>query len=276
MVSQAAVPKLRRPSKVWTGMNTIAHIGLGSNLDDRRGHLDRALDWLRNAEGCGRIKASHYHETPPVGGPPGQHPYLNAAAEVETDLSASDFLDLLQSIELKEGRVRRQRWGERTLDLDILLFGDRIITTDRLVVPHPRISLRMFVLAPLATIAPDAIEPRSGKRVQELLANCQARPGCIDLPGWKTFAPKAHSDLSISLASNDWLIHDSLDESNPGIPSPTFRVLWKQALKDHGAPSAFASDWPPKIDLNTPSEQAAISEVITAAEATRSTGRILM
>ena len=253
-------------------MKTIAHVGLGSNLDDRRGHLGRAIESLRKADGCGRLTVSRYFETKPVGGPPGQQPYLNAAAEVETDLSAVELLELLQSIEHQEGRVRHEHWGERTLDLDLLLLGDQVIKTDRLVVPHPRMTLRMFVLAPLATIAPEAIEPRSGKCIRELLANCQARPGVIDLPGWKSVAPDAFSELALALSNADWLIQDSLSKNENHKPTPTFRVIWKEAGEELGALATISSDWPPRVKVDTSSKKIAILEVLTTAEATRSAG----
>ena len=251
-------------------MKTIAHVGLGSNLDDRRGHLGRAVAMLREAGG--RVTPSRYYETRPVGGPPGQNAYLNAAAEVETNLSAVRFLDLLQAIEHQEGRVRREHWGERTLDLDLLLFGDQVIHTDRLIVPHPRMMLRAFVLAPLATIAPEAIEPRSGKSVRELLANCDARPGVIDLPGWKIVAPDAFADIALVLSTADWQIQDSLAKNESCNPTTTFRVLWDQVLKELDAPTTISRDWPPTVAVDTSSEKLAIMETLTTAEATRSAG----
>ena len=102
-------------------------------------------------------KVSSFHETEPVGGPPGQGPYLNAAACIETTLEPPAVLQLLQEIEAKNGRVRLVRWGERTLDLDLLLFDDRIVETPELTIPHPRMAVRRFVLEPLAGNRPPTL-----------------------------------------------------------------------------------------------------------------------
>jgi 2-amino-4-hydroxy-6-hydroxymethyldihydropteridine diphosphokinase len=156
-------------------MSSIAIIGLGSNLGDRRATLDGALAALAETPGVRVRRVSSYHETEPVGGPPGQGTYLNAAATLETTLDPLGLLQVLQAIEARFGRVRTVRWGERTLDLDLLLFDDRIIRTTELTVPHPRLIERRFVLEPLAEVAPDVVEPRSGRTVSALLR--QLEPG---------------------------------------------------------------------------------------------------
>jgi 2-amino-4-hydroxy-6-hydroxymethyldihydropteridine diphosphokinase len=155
-------------------MGTVALIGLGSNLGDRKAQLDAAVAALAVAPGIELRTVSRYHETAPVGGPEGQGPYLNAAAAVETTLEPLELLRVLQEIERRAGRVRTVRWGPRTLDLDLLLFGDRVIATDALHVPHPLMAERLFVLAPLAEIAPGAVDPVTGRTVAELLSACQA------------------------------------------------------------------------------------------------------
>jgi 2-amino-4-hydroxy-6-hydroxymethyldihydropteridine diphosphokinase len=150
-------------------MSSMALIGLGSNLGDRRAMLEGAIAALKVTSGVRVLRVSSFHETEPVGGPPGQGTYLNAAAALETTLDPTELLHVLQSIETRSGRVRTVRWGERTLDLDLLLFDDRIIQTPELTVPHPRLTVRRFVLEPLAEVAPDAIEPGTGWTVSELL-----------------------------------------------------------------------------------------------------------
>jgi 2-amino-4-hydroxy-6-hydroxymethyldihydropteridine diphosphokinase len=150
-------------------MSSLALIGLGSNLGDRRAMLDGAIAALNATAGVGVRRVSSFHETEPVGGPPGQGAFLNAAAALETTLDPVALLHVLQAIETRFGRVRTVRWSERTLDLDLLLFDDRIIQTSELTVPHPRMGERRFVLAPLVEIAPEAIEPRTGRTVSELL-----------------------------------------------------------------------------------------------------------
>jgi 2-amino-4-hydroxy-6-hydroxymethyldihydropteridine diphosphokinase len=155
-------------------MATLALIGLGSNLGDRKAHLDAAVAALSARSDCYLRAVSSYHETAPVGGPPGQGDYLNAAAAIETTLEPLEFLHVLQAIEHHEGRVRTAHWGARTLDLDLLLFGDRVIAMPELTVPHPLMALRRFVLAPLAEIAPEAIDPVTGLTVAAMLASLDA------------------------------------------------------------------------------------------------------
>src|SRR4051812_543889 len=106
-------------------MSTLALIGLGSNLGDRRAHLDRAVADLAAIRGSDLRSVSRFHETAPVGGPSGQGAYLNAAAALETTLEPLDLLRRLQEIEWRAGRIRTLRWGERPLDLDLLLFGEQ-------------------------------------------------------------------------------------------------------------------------------------------------------
>src|SRR5262245_16127717 len=123
-------------------MRTTAYIALGSNLGDRQGYLDRALQALQEHPGIIVTQVSSAHETAPVGGPPGQGPYLNAAAELQTDLGPAELLDVLLEVERQLGRVRAERFGPRTIDLDLLLYGDLIHEDPRLTVPHPRMAER--------------------------------------------------------------------------------------------------------------------------------------
>jgi 2-amino-4-hydroxy-6-hydroxymethyldihydropteridine diphosphokinase len=162
-------------------MSTRALIGLGSNLGDRKAYLDGAVAALAAAPGVVLRDVSSYHETAPVGGPEGQGNYLNAALVIETNLEPLDLLHLLHGIERHAGRVRTVHWGPRTLDLDLLLYGDRVIVTGELQVPHPRMAERQFVLAPLAEIAPTAVDPVSHRSVAELLRDLNDPP--IDAGG---------------------------------------------------------------------------------------------
>ena len=125
-------------------------LGLGSNLGDRRHHLREAVDSLPGVVAC-----SPLYETDPVGGPPGQQPYLNLVVELDTDLTARQLLGVCHRLEAAAGRVRDERWGPRPLDVDILLVDDLCIDEPGLTVPHPRMRQRRFVMAPLADLAPE-------------------------------------------------------------------------------------------------------------------------
>jgi 2-amino-4-hydroxy-6-hydroxymethyldihydropteridine diphosphokinase len=159
-------------------MSSLAFIGLGSNLGDRRAMLDGAISALKREPGVIVRNVSSFLETEPVGGPRGQGTYLNAAAALETTLGPFELLHVLAEIEDRFGRLRTIRWGERTLDLDLLLFDDQIIDTPELTVPHPRLTSRGFVLEPLAEIAPDAIEPVSKRTIAELLLDLD-KEACV-------------------------------------------------------------------------------------------------
>jgi len=159
-------------------MSVTAYIALGSNLGDRRDYLDRTLQALQEHSAIEVTQVSTYYETAPVGGPPGQNPYLNAAAELRTELNPDHLLRVLLDIELQFGRVRAERFGPRTVDLDLLLYGDRVINEPHLTVPHPRMHERLFVLEPLAEIAPAVLHPTLRATVRDLLSISKLRaPG---------------------------------------------------------------------------------------------------
>jgi 2-amino-4-hydroxy-6-hydroxymethyldihydropteridine diphosphokinase len=142
---------------------TRAYVGLGANLGDREATIRAAL-----AELPGLVAVSELRETDPVG-VVDQPAFLNAAAALETELSARELLDALLAIERELGRERRERWGPRTIDLDLLLYGDELIDEPGLTVPHPRLHERRFALEPLADLDPELAIPGRG-RVGDLLA----------------------------------------------------------------------------------------------------------
>jgi len=148
----------------------IAYIGLGSNLSDPARQVRTALETLSISPDVKLLRKSGLYRSPPMG-PADQPDYVNAVAQLETRLSPHDLLDLLQGIERQQGRVRGERWGPRTLDLDLLLYADRRIADERLSVPHPGLAHRAFVLYPLREIAPGLEIPGLGP-LSGLLEQC--------------------------------------------------------------------------------------------------------
>jgi 2-amino-4-hydroxy-6-hydroxymethyldihydropteridine diphosphokinase len=147
-------------------MPTTAYIGLGSNMGDKRETCLKALDLLGRAGRVARV--SSFYCTEPVGYPD-QEKFVNAAAELETDLSPLALLAACHVIEDKLGRRRLFRWGPRTIDLDILLYGDQVIDTAELAIPHPLLAVRRFALIPLAEIAPQAVHPIFQRTIARLV-----------------------------------------------------------------------------------------------------------
>lgn len=138
------------------------YLGLGSNLGDRSGNLKKTCDVFRV------VKKSRVYETEPFG-VKDQPKFLNMAIEIETDLSPRDLLKKCKEVELKIGRKKREKWGPREIDIDILFYGDELIDEDDLRIPHHGICDRKFVLEPLNEIAGEFAHPVSGKRIKELL-----------------------------------------------------------------------------------------------------------
>jgi len=143
-------------------MDVIAYVGLGSNLGDRRAMIAGAIDRLRPR------RVSPIVETEPWG-VTDQPRFLNAVAEIETELPPGALLDRLLDLERDLGRVRTERWGPRTIDLDLLLYGDRQVATPSLTLPHPRLHERRFVLEGLAELCPDLRVPGLDRTVRDLL-----------------------------------------------------------------------------------------------------------
>jgi 2-amino-4-hydroxy-6-hydroxymethyldihydropteridine diphosphokinase len=142
---------------------TLAYVGLGANLGDREGTIRAAV-----ADLPGVVAVSTLRETDPVG-ITDQPRFLNGVAVLETELAPRELLDGLLAVERRLGRERGRRWGPRTIDLDLLLYGDEVIDETGLTIPHPRLHERRFVLEPLADLAPELVVPGHG-RVKDLLA----------------------------------------------------------------------------------------------------------
>jgi 2-amino-4-hydroxy-6-hydroxymethyldihydropteridine diphosphokinase len=148
-----------------------ALVALGANLGDRRHALRRAVELL-GAEGANTgMAASRFYETAPIGGPSGQGAFLNAAVALDTTLAPEQLHALLRRIERELGRAPHARWVPRTIDLDLLLYDDAVISTPELSVPHPRMAFRRFVLAPAAEVAPEMVHPLAGWSIGRLLAH---------------------------------------------------------------------------------------------------------
>ncbi|WP_165228431.1 2-amino-4-hydroxy-6-hydroxymethyldihydropteridine diphosphokinase [Aquisphaera insulae] len=238
-------------------MATLAYIGLGSNLGDRRAILDAAAQSLAQLPGTRLASLSRYHETTPVGGPSGQGRFLNAAAAVETTLDPIPLLAGLQAIEANAGRIRVERWGERTLDLDLLLFGSMILDTPTLSIPHPWMAVRRFVLAPLAEIAPDGVDPVTETSIRDLLNHLDRRPSVLCLRGcWRDRLPSwtaAFESVVRTLHAHALRLEDvSASRSASRGPEIDWRKLARlmDSRKPHGdrwivadfAPDEFADD----------------------------------
>ena len=147
---------------------TIAYIGLGSNMRSPEQQIKSAIKSIKAVVKIRVLKVSSLYKSRPVG-PQNQNDYVNAVIKIDTNLMPLELLECMQNIENQQGRIRKEHWGPRTLDLDILMFGDEIIKDDKLTIPHLEIENRSFVLAPLTEINPNCLIPGKGK-ARDLLA----------------------------------------------------------------------------------------------------------
>ncbi len=147
---------------------TIVYIGLGSNMESPKQQIKSAIKSIEGTAAIQILGVSSLYKSKPIG-PQNQDDYINAVAKIGTDLKPHELLECMQDIENEQGRIRKERWGPRTLDLDILMFGDEIIKDDKLTIPHSDIENRSFVLAPLAEVDFNCLIPGKGM-ARDLLA----------------------------------------------------------------------------------------------------------
>jgi len=147
------------------------YLGLGSNLGDRLGYLRETVASLASVDDLELRTCSSVYETEPVGRRD-QPPFLNAVVELQTTLDPLSLLKVCQAIELELGRTRDSHWGPRTIDIDLLCYGEQVVDSPELRLPHPMLHLRRFVLVPFAEIAPEFVVPRHRRTVAELLGDC--------------------------------------------------------------------------------------------------------
>ncbi|MBL7211757.1 MAG: 2-amino-4-hydroxy-6-hydroxymethyldihydropteridine diphosphokinase [Desulfobacteraceae bacterium] len=155
-------------------MAKTAFIGIGSNLGDKLKNCLKSIELIHGLSKCHLVAKSDFYRTEPVG-VEGQDWYANGAISLKTDLSAQELLTCLLEIEEGMGRVRRSKWGPRTIDLDILLFGRDIVNEEDLAIPHPLMHQRRFVLVPMVQLAPDLVHPVLGKTMSQLLETFSAK-----------------------------------------------------------------------------------------------------
>ena len=158
-------------------------ISLGANLGDPRRTLEVALQRIEQCPRIVRVSTSRFHRTRPIGGPAGQREYLNAVALCETSLPPQDLLEFLLNLEIDLGRERRTRWDARTIDLDLLLYDDLVTRKDALVLPHPRMAFRRFVLSPAVEIAADWVHPTTGWTIRRLVQHLDEASNYVAIAG---------------------------------------------------------------------------------------------
>ena len=221
-------------------------VGCGSNVGGRREFLDRAMELLRFMPGVTLVGVSRYRDTRPVGGPPGQGMFLNGVCLIETDLAPHDVLGMLAAVENTLHRAREERWGPRTVDLDLLLYDDLVLESESLTLPHPRMATRRFVLEPCVEIAPDLVHPVASCTLERLLESISAphpHVAVVGIPG--SGAPEIAAAIADAMMAR--CLH-----APPGFPRPEPGQVsrgspgespWEDLLARSAAPLA-AARWP--------------------------------
>ena len=244
-------------------------VGCGSNLGRRREQLDRAVELLRFMPGVRMLAVSRFRETRPVGGPVGQSPYLNGACLLDTDLGPHDVLGMLNAVENTLHRERTERWGERTLDLDLLLYDDLVVDETALTVPHPRMTTRRFVLEPAVEIAADFEHPLAGCSLRALLDNISAPHPLVAVVG----VPGSGA-AEVAAAVGDAVLARVIHAPRPlPLPAQAGSEAWHDLLAAWVEPLASAA-WPDDphgtvIDYCLDAIAAAAAVALSPTDATR-------
>jgi len=215
-------------------------IGLGSNLGDRPALLRQAVRLLEEVEQNEVVAVSHAYTSQPAGGPEGQGAFLNAAVRLTTTLSPQSLLDVLHRIEDRLGRTRTERWAARLIDLDLLLYGDTVLQSDALILPHPRMTFRRFVLAPAVEIAAEMIHPELGWSVARLLQSLDKPPFNIVVtgPNPASNAAVVRKVLQEAKATRTFPRESSIQAiACPGETSQTFIESLTQAMRQTPTPT---------------------------------------
>lgn len=222
---------------------SLALIGLGSNLGDRRRTLTEAVGHLAHQSGVQLSAASRWYQTRPVGGPAEQGAYLNGAALLETSLPPEELLARLLKVEGQLGRRRGHRWEPRTVDLDLLLYNGRVIDQPGLAVPHPRMAWRRFVLEPAAEIAPSLVHPTTGWTIARLLEHLNSARDYLAITGPPGAGKTELAHRLAVKASAELLLRPNppvtAEDDSPGSVWATqiqFLRQWSRLLAGQGAP----------------------------------------
>lgn len=215
-------------------------IGLGSNLGDRPAALRRACALLRDDPSSENITVSTLHETQPAGGPAGQGTYLNAAVALDTTLAPEALHELLRNIERTLGRRPAPRWAARAIDVDLLLYGEQVVATPELQVPHPRMACRRFVLAPAAEVAGAMVHPLVGWTLERLLAHLDTAVPYVALLGMPGDSRPALAERVAAAVNGTYLADPTAGAA--GDPSGHAEQRPIQFL-DHAASVLASRDW---------------------------------
>lgn len=198
-----------------------AYIGVGANLGDRRATIVRAVRMLKRVPGVRVLRRSRLRRTNSVGAPGPD--YLNGVVEVRCALPPRDLLRALLDIERRLGRERPYRWAPRTIDLDLLLYGNRTVRSRDLIVPHPRLASRQFVLEPLAELRPGLRVPGIARTVRRLLAEV-SRPAPRGRPSWAEERRNPSKPVRSHRAPERLL--------SPLLPTPSRGASWRRRVKE--------------------------------------------